>query len=51
MDHHDAESALTDAEVMVFAKGSIGYIKQLRNQCLDAEIPAMLARPCDAGKG
>jgi hypothetical protein len=47
LDSRDAELDLADAELLVFARGSIGYVKQLREQCLEADIPVMMGR-CDA---
>ena len=51
MEKREAEKELVDTEVLVFAKGSIANMKKLQGQCLEAEIPAMLGRPPDAGGG
>ena len=49
LDSRDAEIELGDSELMPFAKGSMVYVKKLRDQCLDADIPVMIGR-CE-GKG
>ena len=48
MDGHDAHELLADAECVEFATGTIGHVKQLRDRCLGAEIPASIG-PVESG--
>ena len=47
MDVRDAEIELRDYDLLVFAKGALPYVKQMRDRCLEADIPAMVGR-CDS---
>jgi len=51
LDERDAELELADYELIPFAQGSIPYMKKLRDECLEADIPAVLGQPPGAGKG
>jgi hypothetical protein len=51
MDARDAELELSGEELVPFAQGSVASIKKLLEECLVADIPAVLGRPPDAGKG
>ena len=51
MDPRDAELELADAELIPFAQGSMAYMKKLLEDCLQADIPALLGQPPGAGKG
>jgi hypothetical protein len=51
LDPHDAEIELADYDLIPFAQGSMTYMKKLLEECLEAEIPAVLGQPPGAGKG
>jgi hypothetical protein len=51
MDAQVAEELLADEDVIPVLQGSIPYIKELRQKCLDADIPALAGCPPGAGKG
>lgn len=50
MSELEAVDALREAQLVAVAQGGLGEIKELQGKCLDAGIPAMIARP-DAGCG
>lgn len=45
MDDHDAASALEGAALVPLTQGSIPYIRELVQKCLDADIPALAGCP------
>lgn len=51
MTEREALEQLEDSEVVPCAQASLDYCKELQRTCLDADIPAMIARPesCDTG--
>lgn len=46
----DAEAALKGAPMVTCLAGSLGYIKEVRDKCLRAGIPATVAAPAP-GRG
>jgi len=44
MTEADAEQLLADADLIQAMEGSIARIKEIRDRCLDAGIPALLDR-------
>lgn len=51
MDTREAEDLLHDSDdVVAFATGSMSYVKQLVEQCLDNDIPATIGKPPGSGK-
>lgn len=46
----DAEAALAGAAVAACMAGALAYMKELRDKCLRAGIPAMVAAPAP-GRG
>ena len=51
MTSSQAEQLLSQEDVLSCAQGSMTYIKQLRDQCLEQDIPAMIVRACGSGGG
>jgi hypothetical protein len=51
MDLDDAERALADAELVLCMQASMGDAKELRDACLEADIPVLLDRGNCCGKG
>jgi hypothetical protein len=54
MNAEDAESALVDSELVACLQAPIMDIKEIRQACLEAEIPVLLGRDdacCGAGGG
>lgn len=47
----DAERALADAELVLCLQASLGDAKELRDACLQADIPVLLDRGDCCGKG
>jgi hypothetical protein len=50
MDLDDAERALADAELVLCLQGSLGDVKEVRDACLEAEIPVLLDRGSCCGQ-
>ncbi len=46
----DAQEALDGLQLVACLAGSLPYIKEVRDKCLDAGIPAMVAAPAP-GRG
>jgi hypothetical protein len=51
MDLDDAERALADAELVLCLQGSLGDAKEVRDVCLEADIPVLLDRGSCCGQG
>jgi hypothetical protein len=51
VDAEDIELALTDAELVTCLQAPIGEAKQLRDECLAADIPVLLDRGACCGSG
>lgn len=51
MDAEEVEQTLADAELVTFLQAPIGEAKQLRDECLAAEIPVLLDRGACCGSG
>jgi hypothetical protein len=51
MDLDEAEQALADAELVGCMQAALADAKELRDACLDADIPVMLDRDACCGKG
>lgn len=51
MDSRQAAEALAGAELVPMVQGSMAYVKELLDKCLQAEIPAVAGNPPGAGKG
>ena len=51
MDLDDAERALADAELVLCMQASLGDAKEVRDACLEADIPVLLDRGGCCGKG
>jgi hypothetical protein len=51
MDENDAEQLLADQEVVPCLQAPLGEAKEIRDACLAAEIPALLARAACCGSG
>jgi len=51
MDAEEVELALADAELVTCLQAPIGDAKQLRDECLAAEIPVLLDRGACCGSG
>jgi hypothetical protein len=51
MDLDDAERALADAELVLCLQASLGDAKEVRDACLQADIPVLLDRGSCCGKG
>lgn len=51
MDVNDAERALADAELVLCLQASLSDAKEVRDACLEAEIPVLLDRGDCCGKG
>ena len=51
MDVNDAERALADAELVLCLQASLSDAKEVRDACLEADIPVLLDRGSCCGKG
>jgi len=51
MDVDDAERSLADAELVLCLQASLGDAKEVRDACLEADIPVLLDRGDCCGKG
>jgi hypothetical protein len=51
MDLDDAERALGDAELVLCLQAPLGDAKEVRDACLEAEIPVLLDRGSCCGQG
>ncbi|HLK93220.1 MAG TPA: hypothetical protein VKZ18_25225 [Polyangia bacterium] len=51
MDLDDAEQALADTELVLCLQASLGDAKEVRDACLQAEIPVLLDRSGCCGQG
>jgi hypothetical protein len=51
MDLDDAERALADAELELCLQASLGDAKEVRDACLQADIPVLLDRSSCCGQG
>src|SRR6476619_5728887 len=51
MDLDDAERALADAELELCLQAPLGDAKEIRDACLQADIPVLLDRGSCCGKG
>ena len=51
MDADEAELALAEAELVACVQAPIGEAKELRDACLEAEIPVLLDRGACCGQG
>jgi hypothetical protein len=51
MDLDDAEQALADAELELCLQAPLGDAKEVRDACLEADIPVLLDRDSCCGKG
>ena len=51
MDAEEVERALADAELVTCAQAPLVEAKQLRDACLDADIPVLLDRGACCGSG
>jgi hypothetical protein len=51
MDLDDAERALADAELVLCLQAPLGDAKEVRDACLDADIPVLLDRGSCCGQG
>jgi hypothetical protein len=51
MNLDDAERALADAELVLCLQASLGDAKEVRDACLEADIPVVLDRGSCCGKG
>ena len=51
MNEEDVEQLLADVEVVACAQAALPEAKELRDACLDADIPAMLSRADCCGSG
>jgi hypothetical protein len=51
MDLDDAERALADAELVLCLQASLSDAKEVRDACLEADIPVLLDRGSCCGKG
>lgn len=51
MDLDDAERALADAELVLCLQASLGDAKEVRDACLEADIPVLLDRGSCCGQG
>src|SRR5580765_5964209 len=51
MDLDDAERALADAELVLCMQAPLGDAKEVRDACLEAEIPVLLDRGSCCGSG
>lgn len=49
MTEREAAEALHGIETIPVFEGSMAYIKELRDKCLDAGIPALLHKQCGPG--
>src|SRR5215471_8033097 len=51
MDLDDVERALADAELVACLQASLGEAKEVRDACLEADIPVLLDRGSCCGQG
>lgn len=49
MTEREAAQTLQDADTIPVMEGTMAYIKEIRDKCLGAGIPALLTRQCGPG--